>query len=58
LSNTGLFSVLVKDNSGRSIYAAEIAWVVKAPTGEFGNESGSRSWIIETDNLEVLTGGN
>lgn len=58
LSNSGTFPVLVKDNQGRSLYAAEIAWVVKVPTGAYATENSNREWILETDNLEVFTGGN
>lgn len=58
LSNNGIVPVLIKDNSGNSLYAAETAWIVKAPDSEFGREIGSREWIIETDNLAVFVGGN
>lgn len=58
LSNTGVVPVLVKDSSGTSLFAAETAWIVKAPDAEFGRELGSREWIIETDNLAVFIGGN
>lgn len=58
LSNTGVVPVLIKDNSGTSLFAAETAWIVKAPDSEFGRELGSREWIIETDNLTPFVGGN
>jgi hypothetical protein len=58
LSNSGIVPVLIKDNSGNSLYAAETAWIVKAPDSEFGREVGAREWIIETDNLAVFVGGN
>jgi hypothetical protein len=58
LSNNGIVPVLIKDNSGVSLYAAETAWIVKAPDSEFGREVGSREWILETDNLSVFVGGN
>ena len=58
LSDSGVFSVLIKDNSGSSLYAAETAWVQKVPDSEFAREAGARDWILETDNLEVFIGGN
>lgn len=58
LSNNGIVPVLVKDNSGTSLYAAETAWIVKASDSEFGKELGSREWILETDNLAVFIAGN
>jgi hypothetical protein len=55
----GCFPVLVKDLGGTSLYACEKAWIVKRPGAEFGRESGSREWIIETDNLAIaIDGGN
>lgn len=58
LSNGGLFPLLVKDNSGSSLYAAEQAWIVKSPAATLGMESAAREWVIETDNLQVFEGGN
>jgi type IV secretory pathway TrbL component len=58
LSNSGIVPVLVKDNSGTSLYSAETAWIVKHPAAEFGREIGTREWILETDSLAVFTGGN
>ena len=58
LSGTGTFPVLIKDNSGTSIYEAETAWIVKPAGAPFGKESDNREWIIETDYLRVFTGKN
>lgn len=58
LSNNGIVPVLIKDNSGVSLFAAETAWIVKSPDSEFGREVGTREWILETDNLAVFVGGN
>ena len=58
LSNSGIVPVLVKDNSGTSLFSAETAWIVKHPAAEFGREIGTREWILETDSLAVFTGGN
>jgi hypothetical protein len=58
LSNNGIVPLLIKDNSGLSLYAAETAWIVKTPDSEFGREVGSREWILETDNLSAFVAGN
>ena len=57
-SGDGIFPLLIKDNSGRSLFGADTAWIVKPPTGEFGREVTSREWIIETDHLIQSHGGN
>lgn len=54
----GIGPLLVKDLSGRTIIAAETAWIAKPATVEFGREASEREWIIETDRLEVFAGGN
>lgn len=57
-SGAGVLPLLIKDMSGRSIYAAESAWIVKEPAAAFAKESGPREWILETDRLNAFTGGN
>lgn len=58
LSDGGVFPFLIKDNSGRSLWAAEQAWVKKQPDAELAREAGAREWVIETDNLVPFEGGN
>jgi hypothetical protein len=58
LSDSGIFPFLLKDNSGRTIYAAEQMWVAKQPSAEFGREAGAREWVLETDNMVPFEGGN
>lgn len=58
LSSAGVFSVLVKDNNGSSLHAAETAWITQPAGAEYAREIGSREWILETDNLETFIGGN
>jgi len=58
LNNGGQFTALHKDNSGRTVNAAETAWVMKPPDQGFAKEAENREWVIETDNLEVFVGGN
>ena len=58
LGNAGVASILIKDDSGFSIYSAEQAWVKKPPEAEFGKSASEREWVFETDNLEWYEGGN
>lgn len=57
-SSDGVGPLLMKDLSGRSLYAAETAWIQKVSDAEFAREITSREWVIETDSLEVFVGGN
>ena len=58
LSDGGLFPLLVKDNSGKSLYAADQAWIQKQPEAKFAKGVESREWTIRTDNLTPFEGGN
>lgn len=55
---TGVGALLVKDLSGADVVTAGTAWIVKPPDLEKSNESSTREWVFETDNLEIFAGGN
>ena len=57
-SGRGVFSIMIKDNFGTSIYTAATAWIVKQPARSFAKEAGSQEWVIETDELIQYSGGN
>lgn len=58
ISDSGIFPLLIKDNSGRSLYAADQAWIQKQPEAKFGKTTDTREWIIRTDSLIPNEGGN
>ena len=59
VSNAGTFPLLIKDNSSLgTLFAAEQAWIVKKPSAGFDRAAGSREWILETDQLELLEAGH
>ncbi len=58
LSNSGAVPVIFKDNSGRTLATALTAWVQKYPDAEFAKETSTRAWTLETDELNILIGGN
>lgn len=53
---TGPF--LAKDLSGRTIGAAEVAWIVKPAAVRWSRSGSNRVWILETNNLLLFVGGN
>lgn len=57
-SGDGVGPLLVKDNSGRSLYEAETCWLVKPADGEFAREQTDREWTAKTDKLNVFVGGH
>lgn len=58
LSNTGVFPVVAKDGSGRSLFASITAWVQKYPKADFARETSERVWVIETNDMDFLVAGN
>lgn len=57
-SNGGVVSILLQDNSGRTLCTALNAWVVKMANAEFAKEASEREWIFETEELIMFDGGN
>lgn len=58
LSNGGVFPLLCKDGSGRSVFAASTAWVQKYAKADFAKEVSERVWVIESNDLDILVAGN
>lgn len=56
--SSGLFTITVKDNSGRSTYFSEEAYIAVVPSSEFGNSMMTREWVIQASRLEQFIGGN
>jgi len=57
-SNDGIGPFLIKDLSGRTLCAAETAWIEKPADAEFAREISNREWVIKTDALDMFSGGN
>ncbi len=57
-SRNGLFTILVKDNSGRSEYFAEEAYIGVVPNSAYANSMQVREWVIHAPRLTSLLGGN
>lgn len=58
LSNGGVVPLLVKDNLGTSLYAAESGWIRKLPDSDFAKETASRTWLFETAQLNAFIGAS
>lgn len=57
-SGLGIIPLTVKDGSGRTLFAAESAWITRIPTVTLGREAGAVEWVLETDNIVSYVGGN
>ena len=48
----------LQDRNGTTVYAAATAWIQKMPDDSRGKAVGERQWVIRTDNLAGVAGGN
>jgi hypothetical protein len=60
LSNAGAVPFFLKDNSptGSTTGAALTCWVLKYPAVKYAHDVELREWTLETDDIELLVGGN
>jgi hypothetical protein len=56
--SSGVFSIHVKDLSGRSDYFSDDAYIGVVPNSNFSNSMQIRDWVIHAHNLESIIGGN
>ena len=57
-TNVGTFTVMVRDLQGTTLVQSAEAWVKKYASVEFGKDSASREWVIETGELLMDVGGS
>lgn len=57
-NSTGMFSIHIKDNSGRSDYFSDDAYIGVVPNSNFNNSMQTRDWVIHAANLDSVIGGN
>lgn len=55
---TGGKALLIKDQSGDSLFSCETAWIQKRPDAEYSREATTREWVFRTDNVLAVHGGN
>lgn len=54
----GALPVAVTDLRGKSLHAADSAWIVKTPDAGYAAKTGNRDWVIETGPSINIVGGN
>ena len=54
----GLFTLLIRDGSGRSFYFSDEAWISDLPDAQFGNGMNNRDWMFDTSRMDTVHGGN
>ncbi len=57
-AGAGVVPILIKDVFGTTVVGATKAWISKPPKVEFGKDTGTREWTIESNDIEIFAGGN
>lgn len=57
IDGSGVFAIMVKDNSGRSVCAGS-GWIRKPANAEFAKEVSDREWVFDIAVLTLFLGGN
>lgn len=57
-SPSKLFSVMIKDLNGRSLYECAQAFIGKRPTASFANSMQNREWTLLCPDMRQYSGGN
>jgi hypothetical protein len=47
----------VRDLNGTMLARAQNTWITKSPMAEYAKESGTREWVFETDDLDLVHAG-
>lgn len=58
VDNTGKGPIIVKDLSGTTIWQAKNAWIQQMPSQGYGKDAETREWVLDTDELSGVAGGN
>lgn len=58
ITGAGVFPFKLVDGSGRTVFFAASARIIKRPTVAFGSTAKSRQWVLGTGPAEVFIGGN
>jgi hypothetical protein len=58
LGNAGTGPFYMKDHSGSTLVGCLTAWVQKVPNIEDAKEVSMRTWVLESDELNMFVGGN
>jgi len=54
----GVFSILIRDRQGTTVFQAEEAWIQRRPDLTFSNEVQNREWVIRVAESFYFAGGN
>lgn len=57
-NSDGLFTLTVKDGSGRSVAFAQESYIGVVPNSQYGNSLNNRDWVFNCTQMDDIVGGN
>lgn len=57
ITYTGTVPMVISDLSGKTLFEAGSAWIIKMPDAEFSKGFSNREWVIETASANFVIGG-
>lgn len=57
-NNDNLFSITIKDVSGRTVASSSQAYIGNDPDIDFGTDVSDRAWTLHAIGMEIFIGGN
>lgn len=58
ISGVAAAPFLMRDSGGRTLVTAATAWITKFPDAEFQKSIAERTWVLESDSIDIYIGGN
>lgn len=57
-SGEDIFSITIKDLSGRTVASSGAAFIGTSPDIGFGTDVSERAWVLQAINMQIFEGGN
>lgn len=57
-SGEDIFTMTIKDTSGRTVAQSDAVFIGTSPDVGFGVEVGERAWVLQAINMNIYEGGN
>lgn len=57
LASDGVGPFIMTDGNGETLVSAQSCWITKPAKTEFGKEAATREWVLESDSINILNGG-
>lgn len=57
INNSGVFTLMIKDVNGTTLFSSTSGYVEQVPSVDFGNDNKDREWVVRVTNISKFVGG-